>query len=182
MKVYRTLNSIPVIHEPIAIAIGIFDGIHKGHQYLLSILKTKAEKTAIITFHNHLKSSHKNHLPLMKEAEKLLSLEKLGTHYCLDLNFIEEIQNLTYMEFLDLLLQKFPNLQTIVLGENATIGKNQEGSIHNLKKYAEGKSFSIEAIPLYQWKQITVSSTYIRNLIKHDETKLANALLSNKSF
>ena len=97
-----TFNSLEEIRgvSPCAVALGNFDGVHKGHQELIArtVDKAKAEglKSAVFTFSNHPKSfipGGKEVKNIVYGEEKFSLIEKLGVDYMFSIEFNEEVQN-----------------------------------------------------------------------------------------
>jgi len=170
--------------EPLAVTIGFFDGVHRGHQYIIDQLKDVASKnnlkSAVITFRTHpRKELHSEFVPhlLTSLDEKLELLSKTGIDYCILLNFNTDIQNLTAKEFIQNILADKLNVKILLMGYDNKIGK---GRTDDFEKYVEyGKAKNLEVIKtnefIYEGKQ--VSSSEIRRLMSEGDMVIANKLL-----
>src|ERR1044071_3925635 len=100
LKVFKELNN-----KKFVACIGVFDGVHQGHQFFLSHLKRiaflKKVKTLVITFTNNPKIIlKKTKFCLFKQQEKINFLQKQGIDYCLFLDFSENLRSLPEETFL----------------------------------------------------------------------------------
>ena len=119
MKIFYTLDEISNI-EPTALALGNFDGIHKGHQELISkavrAAKRHGIKSAVFTFSNHPRNSIAGQKPvknILSREEKAALIENMGIDYLFDIEFTEDIQTMSAEAFIkDLLLGKFNAAET----------------------------------------------------------------------
>ncbi len=153
------------------VTIGVFDGVHLGHQRLLSKLLQQVKKrkmlSVVITFrHNPEKLlSHHSKLPfLMDIDERLKLLKKAGVAVIIPLSFTPELAQLNARQFI-ILLQKYLNIRGLVVGEDFALGKNREGNIENLKKLSKNMNFDLTIVPPLVKNGEVVSSTSIRKAL-----------------
>ncbi len=175
--------------QPCVATVGIFDGVHVGHRYLIEQVKEIAKKnnqpSVVITFKTHPRSIiQKEFKPqLLTSLEEKLSLfEKLGVDIAIILDFTTEMAQLTAYEFLKVFLKEKFNVQTLVVGHDHRFGHNRAESIVDYKQF--GNRLNMEIIhssrfTTAQDKQI--SSSEIRNALQNGDIELANRLL-NYSF
>ncbi len=170
-----------------AVSIGVFDGVHLGHQTIIKKLKEVGEKKgyrrAILTF-PYPPSWHmgnKELVPLlMSPLDKLKILRKMGvdTVFCLDFH---EIKEMPPADFLLRLL--FPySVKHIVVGENFRFGKNKQGDIQLLNKLCKKAGVGVDIIPALVKKGEVVSSSRIRELVKEGRLREARELLGRPFF
>ncbi len=172
LKIFNSLDEISNI-EPCAVALGNFDGVHKGHQELIlravRTAKRHGIKSAVFTFSNH----PRNMIPGNKEVkniiyqdEKAALIEELGIDYLFDIEFTEEIKTMSPESFIkDLLLGKFNAAETFC-GFNYRFGYKAEGNVKVLKAYAKELGFVANEVHPVAIDGEIVSSTLIRELIK----------------
>ncbi|MGC9151425.1 MAG: bifunctional riboflavin kinase/FAD synthetase [Microbacter sp.] len=170
--------------DNIAVTIGFFDGVHRGHQYIIEQLKKIALqnnlKSAIITFRTHpRKELHSEFVPhlLTSLDEKLELISKTGIDYCFLLDFNADIRNLTAKEFIQNVLAEKLNTKILLMGYDNKIGK---GRMEDFEKYVEyGKEKNLEVVQsdefIFEGKQ--VSSSEIRRLMSEGDVVIANKLL-----
>lgn len=175
MKIFYTLDEISNI-EPTALALGNFDGIHKGHQELISkavrAAKRHGIKSAVFTFSNHPRNSIAGQKPvknILSREEKAALIENMGVDYLFDIEFTEDIQTMSAEAFIkDLLLGKFNAAETFC-GFNYRFGYKASGNVKMLKAYAKELGFTANEMHPVTVDGEVVSSTLIRGLIKSGE-------------
>lgn len=175
MKIFYTLDEISNI-EPTALALGNFDGIHKGHQELISkavrAAKRHGIKSAVFTFSNHPRNSIAGQKPvknILSREEKAALIENMGVDYLFDIEFTEDIQTMSAEAFIkDLLLGKFNAAETFC-GFNYRFGYKAAGNVKMLKAYAKELGFTANEMHPVTVDGEVVSSTLIRGLIKSGE-------------
>lgn len=145
-----------------AITIGDFDGVHRGHQAIFSKMKTLSEYTVVITFNHPRKTIYS------QEYKKRL-LKKLNIDAIFTLDFTPEFSQQTYQEF----LKKLMPFDYLVLGENARLGYQRNGTPDKIKEIAQKLNFSAEYVPLIN----SISSTAIRLHIQKGNLKEASEML-----
>lgn len=155
-----SFDEVPKLEQPIFLTIGNFDGVHLGHQKLLSELKKRGKSAALITFSNHPATffrPEKSLKLLCTLEERLERIEKMGIDLTLVLSFDKELSHLTYIDFLEKIREKIP-FEGLVLGEGATFGKERKGTAENLKKIG----IEAEYIPKIELEGHALSSGQIR--------------------
>lgn len=155
-----------------AVAIGNFDGLHKGHIKLLDTLKEKAKErgipSVVYTF-----SEHPKNVMAGIGAQKLIydnaKKEELFAKTCIHTLFFEEftqVCNLSPEEFVkDILVDKF-NIKVAVIGENGRFGRKSSGNAEKLKEFGKEYGFEVFVVEPIILDGITCSSTEIREAIE----------------
>ena len=179
-----------VIDKKIAIAIGNFDGVHKGHVRLLEAAKIKAHENdlafGVVTFDPHPRdffNFNNSSFKLLDRQEKEYQLAKIGVEYLIIIEFSEALKNCTSNEFLSDILYQQLNVVKMFAGANFRFGKNREGTIQNSKEFSQAIGLEIIPVDLEQTKsfdgkeEIVISSQSIRVLISNGELEAANKLL-----
>lgn len=189
MKIVHSLEEIDT-KKPLVIAIGFFDGIHKGHQEIIKqakeMAKNKSAQVGIITFYPHPLSIIYPHKPiklLLSQIEKYKILSKYNIDIVIEINSNLEFLHQDYKQFL-IKLQSIRNLTGIVVGENFTFGYKALGTPDLMKAFFDGiiDTNKVELIKSEKLKKTTVSSTLIRNFIMNGEVKEANQMLGRPYF
>jgi riboflavin kinase / FMN adenylyltransferase len=171
--------------------IGMFDGVHIGHQRLLSILKNKAKeyntKPIVITFDKHpqlvLKPEYLNDkLRLLQtNEERFEKLNSLGIENIITIHFTKEFASLSAKEFIDLLIEKY-SPQYLLLGYDNHFGKKTSEEFDKLIAHSKQKGLILERTnDCIFYKDIEVSSTQIRKALAQGNVSLAQAML-NQSY
>jgi riboflavin kinase/FMN adenylyltransferase len=179
-----------VIDKKIAIAIGNFDGVHKGHVRLLEAAKIKAHENdlafGVVTFDPHPRdffNFNNSSFKLLDRQEKEYQLAKIGVEYLIIIEFSEALKNCTSNEFLSDILYQQLNVVKMFAGANFRFGKNREGTIQNSKDFSQAIGLEIITVDLEQTKSLdgkdktVISSQSIRGLISNGELETANTLL-----
>ena len=131
-KVYSTIET----NTKVVVAIGNFDGLHKGHEKLLQFAREEAFSRklpfGIITFDPHPRdffSKSKTNFLLTDFLEKKRLCENIGIDYFFKIKFDDSLRVLSPEKFIKLILKNKVNIDWIFAGENFRFGKNREGSL-----------------------------------------------------
>ena len=175
MITFHSLDEIRGV-SPCAVALGNFDGVHKGHQELIArtVDKAKAEglKSAVFTFSNHPKSfipGGKEVKNIVYGEEKFSLIEKLGVDYMFSIEFNEEVQNTEPADFVEKFLVGKLKAAEVFCGFNYRFGRKAAGNVDLLRECGKRLGFSVNVIDPVVVDGEVVSSTLIRSLIKSGE-------------
>ena len=166
------------------LTIGTFDGVHLGHQKIISSLVTKAKQQSlqanILTFFPHprmvlQKESNLKLIDTLEEKQNLLS--ELGIDNLIIQPFSKEFSKLTAIEFTRNVLVNELGMSSLMIGYDHRFGKNREASVEDLIRYGQSYNFEVTVIPAQDISSITVSSTKIRDAIKISNFKKVNQFL-----
>jgi riboflavin kinase/FMN adenylyltransferase len=169
--------------QPVVLTIGVFDGVHLGHQALVrkTVQWAKSLKAlpAAVTFQDHplhvLKGGPS--IPfLLPRQETFRLLEKEGIRAVQVLQFTRSFSQKTPEQFVQWLQAK-GHLKGIVVGENFRFGHGAKGDVALLKKLGKESGFEVKAVKPVRVKGKVVSSSRIRELLSLGQTQLANQLL-----
>ncbi|WP_246145540.1 FAD synthetase [Bacillus rubiinfantis] len=161
------------------VTIGALDGVHKGHQALLSKAKEQAEKFGVpfvvYTFDPPPKVFFKKGQMISTLEEKLKRIKALGANYVIVGRFNEMFMGKSVSSFIEEL--KLLNPVEIWEGPDFKFGKNRKGTIDDLMEH-----FTVNVLKALQCEQgELISSTRIRNLIQQGDYSLAQSLLGDIS-
>ncbi|AWV97335.1 bifunctional riboflavin kinase/FAD synthetase [Arcticibacterium luteifluviistationis] len=184
MKVYRELSEFTPLKNAV-VTSGTFDGVHIGHQKIISRLLQAAKETkgesVVITFWPHPRlvvSPDRENLRLLSNLdEKVDLLANLGVDHLLVLPFTREFSELSSEKYVEDILISGIGTETLVIGYDHRFGKNREGGFDYLKKNSERFKIDIVEIPRQEIDSLTISSTKIRKALQNGEVKIANELL-----
>jgi riboflavin kinase / FMN adenylyltransferase len=172
--------------EQLAITIGFFDGVHRGHRFLIENLKQiaseKGLKTAVLTFREHpRKILHSEFVPelLTTCEEKMALLSQTGLDYCILLDFTPEIQNLTAEEFIKNLLSNKLHSKVLLTGYDNRIGKGRVDGFEQYVMYGHEVGLLVQEAEEFLYKGKQVSSSEIRRLMDEGDISIANQLLGS---
>jgi riboflavin kinase/FMN adenylyltransferase len=173
MLICKNLSDLPVFDQPTALTIGCFDGLHRGHQHLISHMKKKTLLSTLATFTSPL--LEKSPLSIISLEEKLRFFEMLGIDILLLLSF-DEISTLSYDDFLDQIGAHFLSTH-LVLGKGSLFGKNREGDKEKVLSYAAKNRMQAEYLSQIREEGEIISSSWIRQAILQGDLALLQRLL-----
>lgn len=169
---------------PVALSLGMFDGVHLGHQSIIKKLKQRAEsrnlRTGILTFwpHPRLVFNPNDSLKLLTTIEeKTDRFETLGIDFLQIQDFSEEFRNLSGTEFVQEILVKRLKVKHLIVGYDHVFGKNRSGNFQLLESLAPKLGFEVEQMEAVNLHSETISSTKIREALEEGNIKEANAML-----
>lgn len=160
-----------------ALALGTFDGMHKGHVSVIKAARESGFEVVALTFHippKFIISGEKPELLMTAEAKEK-ALAELGVIRCDYLDF-NEVCQLSPKEFLDLICEKYP-VKMISCGFNYRFGKNGEGDTKFLREYCREKGITVHVARARQVENEIISSSLLRQMIKDGRVADANKLL-----
>ena len=189
MKVYTDIDSLPVFTRAV-ITTGSFDGVHTGHAQIIAQLLKEAENIngtpVLITFFPHPKQivqiKDKPLFVINTPQEKYVLLQNMGIKNIVVVPFDKSFSELSAQDYINkFLVQKF-NPAIVVVGYDHRFGNNREGDFDLLKKAGANNGFEVKEIPEHILKDITISSTKIRNAIQTGNIEMAASYLGYEYF
>jgi len=183
MKIYRSIEDYNEDKRSV-VTIGTFDGIHLGHQEILSRLikssKNKDLNSVVLTFfpHPRIILNKYNEVKMIDTLdEKIIHLNEIGIDSLIIHPFDRNFSLLSANQFIkDFLVDKL-KIKHIIIGYDHRFGKGREASVTDLKNYANDYDFTVEEIKAQEIEKITVSSTKIRNSINQGDIKTTEKYL-----
>lgn len=173
--------------DPSIITLGVFDGVHKGHQAILSFLTERSLTMGlpgiVITFDPHpLEIIGKKRVELILDLNDRLSIidqfpHSLNVLINFDKNFAEKSPE----EFIKELVEKF-NVREIIIGYNFQFGKGKRGNAKLLKDLGEKYGFKVVTVSPVEYKGSAISSSRIRNTLKDGDISSANEMLGRAFY
>ncbi|NOY77563.1 MAG: bifunctional riboflavin kinase/FAD synthetase [Calditrichaeota bacterium] len=184
MDVFLDLNSIPKKEFPI-ITIGTFDGIHLGHQKLISHVLEKKKRfkgTAfLVTFEPHpqlvLNTRNQPISILTTLEEKLEIVQKFPIDGVIVIPFTKELSELSGSLFIKEILIKKIGFKDIVIGYDHAFGKKRSGNVETLRKMSSEFGFRVNVVDPVSLNGEVVKSTTIRNALRDGDISKATAFL-----
>jgi riboflavin kinase/FMN adenylyltransferase len=184
MKIYYHLDDFSRLPYAV-VTSGTFDGVHLGHQRILTRIKEIAQKhggeTVVITFWPHPRlvlHPEDNSLRLLNTFEEKAELIKeQGIQHLIRIPFTREFSNLSSVDFITKILVQTIGTKKLVIGYDHRFGHNREGSFEELKANAPQYGFEVEEIPRQEVDHVAVSSTKIRYALEQGDILSANQLL-----
>lgn len=166
------------------VAIGIFDGVHAGHQQIIASAKHHGEVT-IITFDPHpvsVVAPDRTPSQLMPLADRIKFLKAAGATSVEVIKFTKEFSQLTADQFIeDILVGRFA-VEHVVIGENFNFGFKAQGTPEYLSQVGPKYGFGVTVVKLEENRGSTISSTRIRSLIIDGQVERANELLTRNFY
>ena len=169
------------------LTIGVFDGVHLGHKYLISQLKEHARQqnllSGVVTFRQHPQAvlSPQTKLPFLTDlAERANLLKNEGVEAIITLSFTPELAQLSARQFLTL-LKKYLRMHGLVIGHDFALGRNREGNTHSLRALGQALNFSVTVIPPVMINDEVISSTAIRKALANGDMRRVHNLVG-RSF
>jgi riboflavin kinase / FMN adenylyltransferase len=181
MLLYNKLDSPPPFNAPLAITIGNFDGVHLAHQMLLEKMKELAPKRAVLTFENHPREilNGEKKLLITHPHYRLKLLQNYGVDVIYQLPFTKEFSHLSAREFLRK-LKEATHFTHLILGHDAALGRDREGTPERLKKLTRDLNFSLHYLPPLNCNNEPISSSRIREAIQSGDLSEAEQLLGRE--
>ncbi len=168
--------------QPAVLAIGYFDGIHRGHRALIekaqSMAKILGVQSAVMTFHPHprevLGKKPVTH-SLTPSQEKINQFAKLGVEMVYMMKFDLDLARRSPEEFVEDILIPL-QVRGVVVGYDFSFGRNASGTAQDLERLAGGR-FKVEVIQPIEENHLPVSSTWIRKALASGEVETALQVL-----
>ena len=186
MQLVEGLDNVSGPYPNAVITIGNFDGVHKGHQALFNVLRDKAVRldgtSVVVTFEPHPARvvGGKTRLPLITMYEQKIELiAASGVDVCLCIPFTKAFAVVSAHDFVNDILVDGLGMKAIVVGRDYAFGKNREGDVDFLRKYAQIRGYEViclEEVPSADGLP-RISSTIIRETIGRGDMKTAFDLL-----
>lgn len=166
-----------------AVLVGVFDGVHLGHQRLLHELLELASATnaspTVVTFRTHPDTVLRGRRVdwLITLPHRLRLLRRAGVDRVVLLEFDDALRELTAAEFTDRILMRGLNTRGLLLGYDAAIGKDREGSPERMRELGARHGFEVREGSVFEVDGKPVSSTAIRDAIRRPDLDLAHRML-----
>jgi riboflavin kinase/FMN adenylyltransferase len=184
MKVIQATADVNAGGRPVCAAIGVFDGVHLGHQRVLQQTLSDAARcqgiSVAITFDRHPNAvvAPANVPALIYPlARKLEVLASLGLHTACVIRFDKAFSQISGAQFIDDLARDFGKTQSICVGANFMFGSRRSGNVNLLKELGGKLGFAVHAVPDVDLDGQPVSSTRIRDAVRAGDFALAGRML-----
>jgi len=168
----------------VGLTIGVFDGVHLGHQKIIKGVVESCRKngirSVIITFEIHPKNIlSSTTLPLLTTInQKIDIVSKMGIDVFIITDFEQELMHLEATEFIEKLLIDKLKMRQMWVGTNFLFGKGRKGDIELLRELSRKKGFKLHIVEPVKFEDELVSSTKIRQYLVQGNVTKANLLLS----
>lgn len=171
------------VYEPCSATIGFFDGVHKGHKFIISQLQEDAarhgKKSMVITFRQHPRQVlQQDYIPkqLTSYSQKEEMLKAIGVDYVVMLDFTRELSALSAEEFMVFMRSKL-NVRRLLIGYDNRFGHNRNEGFLDYQHYGRDLGIEVKAMNAFNEGGLTVSSSMIRRLLGEGNIATANDCL-----
>ncbi len=187
MQILRSIPELSHLPGPLFLAIGVFDGVHLGHQAVISTSAEHARAVngtpVVVTFDPHpekiLRPEKAPHL-LTATPHKIALIRTLGMRHLLIIAFDRQFAATEPEDFVHQLVQHSKPLREICVGHEWSFGKNRRGNLELLMKLGAKSDFNVVGIPPVTVNGEIVSSTTIRRAVEAGDLKKAAAMLGRE--
>lgn len=187
MLIISNLNQIPALRKQqhTVITVGVFDGVHLGHQQILKKLISQTRKyfnaqSVVLTFQDHpLKILSPSFCPLLllSNEDKIARIADFRINIIVNQHFTKQFATLTATEFVtQILCNSFP-VKEIIVGHDHGFGKHASGDVRLLEKLGNRLGFRVTVVSPVCYRNIPISSTRIRELLIAGKVEDASAML-----
>jgi riboflavin kinase/FMN adenylyltransferase len=187
MRVLRSISELSELPGPLFLAIGVFDGVHLGHQAVISTSAKHAMDAGgtpvVVTFDPHpvkvLRPDKAPHL-LTATQHKIALIRDLGVAHLLVLHFDREFAATSPEDFVQQLVDHSKPLREICVGHEWSFGKGRAGNLALLKKLGEIHRFNVIGVEAVKVNGEVVSSTAIRQAVEGGNLVKATQMLGRE--
>jgi riboflavin kinase / FMN adenylyltransferase len=187
MEILHSVPELSRLTDPLFLAIGVFDGVHRGHQAVISTSADHAKAAngtpVAVTFDPHpekvLRPQSAPHL-LSATQHKIALIRALGVRHLLVINFDKQFAATEPEDFVQQLVEYSTPLREICVGHEWSFGKNRRGNLDLLKKLGAEFNFEVVGVPPIKTNDEVVSSTAIRQAIERGDFARAAAMLGRE--
>ncbi len=168
------------------VTVGVFDGVHLGHQHLISSAVEEARRSdrlsVVATFRNHPRSVlTPGFTPryITGPEERVHLIAEIGADLVVPVTFDREMSELSARDFLELLMRRL-RMKTLVVGPDFALGRAREGDVERLRSLSPEMGFSLLVIDLLENDGQPIRSTVIRQAIAEGEVSRLRSLLGRR--
>lgn len=184
MRIVRLSTIKRFVKHGTVLSIGNLDGIHKGHQAILEMLKLKARAlglpSVIMTFEPYPQEYFRGIAAparLTNFQEKVLFLKTTGIDFLLCIPFNQTFSSLSPLQFIEEILVNDLHIKYLLIGDDFRFGHLRVGDKLFLEQYSTQYGYQIEQAPTLCWHRKKISSTWVRELLACGNFKKAASLL-----
>jgi riboflavin kinase / FMN adenylyltransferase len=184
MKVVRQAGELPTNGRKVCLAIGVFDGVHLGHQQVIRQAIADARQheaiAVALTFDRHPSSvvaPERARALIYSLPQKLRAIESMGVDATLLIEFTETFSRKTGEEFVRELASGFGGVHSICVGAAFTFGHKRSGNVDLLRELGWDLKFMVHGLSALALDGETVSSTRIRQCIREGDLDAATQML-----
>lgn len=183
MKIFHGTENANIL-RPTVLTLGVFDGLHLGHQRIMKTVVERAKAAGAvptaITFDPHPRAVlHPESAPPLLQTldQRLANLEVLGIEQAIVVQFNREFADQEASEFLSGIVKERLHAKEVYLGKGFAFGKNRGGNIELLREMGAHLGFVADEVEEVQLRGIRISSSGIRRLLAEGKINLARRML-----
>ena len=188
MKIYYNTDNLK-IERPV-VTVGIFDGVHKGHKFIIEklfeISKIMNSSPVIVTLWphpRHILNNNSSETRLITTfEEKIKIFSGLGVENLIVKDFTPELSRMTACVFIEKVLAGEIGIRHLVMGYNHRFGSDREGDIRKIRNCAEKFSITVEQLEQFSDREKEISSSEIRKALRKGDVKSAGNMLGHHFF
>ena len=172
------------IQRPTVLTLGVFDGLHLGHQLIMRTVVERARAVSavptVITFDPHPRAVlHPESAPPLLQTfdQKIEGFGVLGIEQTIVVRFTEEFSRIAAGDFLRDVVKERLHAQEVYLGKGFAFGHNREGNIELLRRLGDNLGFVAGEVPEVRFRGRRVSSSKIRELLASGQVNLVRGML-----
>jgi riboflavin kinase/FMN adenylyltransferase len=187
MEILRSIPELANLRGPLFLAIGVFDGVHRGHQAVISTSADHARAAngtpVVVTFDPHPeKVLRPEYAPRLLTAtqHKIALIRNLDVRHLLIIRFDKQFAGTEPEDFVQQLVTHSKPLREICVGHEWSFGKNRRGNLELLKKLGAEFNFEVIGVPPVRSNGEVVSSTAIRQAVEKGDFAKAAAMLGRE--
>jgi len=172
------------IQRPTVLTLGVFDGLHLGHQLIMRMVVERAHETGavptVITFDPHPRAVlHPESAPPLLQTldQKVEGFGVMGIEQTIVIRFDEAFSQIRAKDFLRDVVKDRLQAKEVYLGRGFAFGHNREGNIELLRRVSADLGFVADEVPEVQFRNQRVSSSKVRRLLLDGRVNLARRLL-----
>jgi riboflavin kinase/FMN adenylyltransferase len=177
---WRGLDGIPFGWGRCVVTIGMFDGVHRGHQQIIGRAVERGRDTGlpslVLTFDPHPSEVVRpgSHPPVLTSARRKSEIFiAMGVDVLCVLPFTVEFSRLDPGQFVHEVLVERLHAAAVVVGENFRFGHKAAGNVGMLRSFGTSFGFATEGVPLLRDDDVTISSTYVRACVDAGDVRQA---------
>jgi len=188
LKIYYNTDNLK-IERPV-VTVGIFDGVHKGHKFIIEklfeISKIMNSSPVIVTLWphpRHILNNNSSETRLITTfEEKIKIFSGLGVENLIVKDFTPELSRMTACVFIEKVLAGEIGIRHLVMGYNHRFGSDREGDIRKIRNCAEKFSITVEQLEQFSDREKEISSSEIRKALRKGDVKSAGNMLGHHFF
>ena len=181
MQLLRTLDALATLERPVQVALGVFDGVHLGHQHVIGEAIAGGGASVVLTFEPHpirVLAPDKAPPLLTSTPHKLALIERLGVTATLLLPFDKALAETPAEQFLEQLAAPAHRVRQICVGARFHFGHKHTGNVRLMEKLAPRLGYTVTEIPsVHTPDGEMISSSAVRAHVQHGRLDRATAML-----